>query len=420
MSTSVKYRHPANRDLEWSGKGRQPKWVEAYLANGGSIVSLEVEVQSRLADQQIDDMLDDAEAAEADIDLGIGDTETRNQNATLEVLTERINTSLASAPAESGQAQLEICLHEFGMVGLTAEEFVRAGVDEMNQATVKMCRAGVAFWAAQEALKSDSGRSESGVSESTADVRSRDFKGWISEAGLTERRVYEAIGLAKFYARLPDAMRSKALSIGKSNALLLASLPQEVIDQAAESGNDLLGKADCMTVAELKDEIKRLQRSEKNFEAELEQAKSKIARLAEVRQRTTDFLLRTEELREECMALQLGAELHLNSLRRLFEETDPQAPEGTLQVEQLWVVANTLAARSLDLLEFMRARVPDGMPERPMTKHMLTPDEAIRWLQDYPLIENRFSAEAAVREAKREAVRPRGPGRPTGSRNKEN
>ena len=35
-----KYRHPQQRDLEWTGRGRQPKWVEAWLAQGGSLDQL--------------------------------------------------------------------------------------------------------------------------------------------------------------------------------------------------------------------------------------------------------------------------------------------------------------------------------------------------------------------------------------------
>ncbi len=30
----VKYRHPENAALEWTGRGRKPKWVEAWLATG--------------------------------------------------------------------------------------------------------------------------------------------------------------------------------------------------------------------------------------------------------------------------------------------------------------------------------------------------------------------------------------------------
>ena len=35
-----KYRHPEEHSLTWSGRGRQPKWVAEFLANGGKIESL--------------------------------------------------------------------------------------------------------------------------------------------------------------------------------------------------------------------------------------------------------------------------------------------------------------------------------------------------------------------------------------------
>lgn len=36
----VKYRHPSKQDLAWSGRGRRPQWVEAWLANGGALDAL--------------------------------------------------------------------------------------------------------------------------------------------------------------------------------------------------------------------------------------------------------------------------------------------------------------------------------------------------------------------------------------------
>lgn len=36
----VKYRHPQNAELEWTGRGRKPKWVEAWLSSGNTIESL--------------------------------------------------------------------------------------------------------------------------------------------------------------------------------------------------------------------------------------------------------------------------------------------------------------------------------------------------------------------------------------------
>lgn len=36
----VKYRHPENVELEWTGRGRKPKWVESWLAEGKSLDNL--------------------------------------------------------------------------------------------------------------------------------------------------------------------------------------------------------------------------------------------------------------------------------------------------------------------------------------------------------------------------------------------
>ena len=38
----VKYRHPEDASLEWTGRGRKPKWVEAWLASGKPIEALGV------------------------------------------------------------------------------------------------------------------------------------------------------------------------------------------------------------------------------------------------------------------------------------------------------------------------------------------------------------------------------------------
>jgi len=34
---AVKYRHPADATLQWTGRGRKPKWIEEYLATGGTL-----------------------------------------------------------------------------------------------------------------------------------------------------------------------------------------------------------------------------------------------------------------------------------------------------------------------------------------------------------------------------------------------
>lgn len=38
---AIKYRHPKNADLAWSGRGRQPRWVAEFVSNGGSLEQLQ-------------------------------------------------------------------------------------------------------------------------------------------------------------------------------------------------------------------------------------------------------------------------------------------------------------------------------------------------------------------------------------------
>lgn len=39
-AVAIKYRHPDESTLTWTGRGRQPKWVVEYLATKGTIEDL--------------------------------------------------------------------------------------------------------------------------------------------------------------------------------------------------------------------------------------------------------------------------------------------------------------------------------------------------------------------------------------------
>lgn len=42
-SPPVKYRHPQQCDLTWTGRGKRPRWVMAWLAEGGRMEELGVQ-----------------------------------------------------------------------------------------------------------------------------------------------------------------------------------------------------------------------------------------------------------------------------------------------------------------------------------------------------------------------------------------
>ena len=53
-ATKVRYMHPSNRALTWSGVGPTPDWVNAWLVTGGTLYALEVAAE-KLAPRPIPD-----------------------------------------------------------------------------------------------------------------------------------------------------------------------------------------------------------------------------------------------------------------------------------------------------------------------------------------------------------------------------
>lgn len=219
--------------------------------------------------------------------------------------------------------------------------------------------------------------------------------------------------------RLPDDEKTaliEAARTGDKDTLL--DLAESIMVKHAAEKEALTART-----AELEEEAQRLHRREANYEAEIERATLQIKNLTSAKKKLTDFSFRTEEVREECMALGKGVEVHLNGLGKLFDEvlTDaPESPERQMQLEQVWVAANIAASRALDLIAAFEAGVNrDDMPDRILSQHCLTPVEAEKWLHDAPLIENAYEGAKAAREARREAEKPRGRGRPKGSTNQD-
>lgn len=41
-SVAPKYRHPDNAELQWTGRGRKPRWVEEWLSQGGPLTAITI------------------------------------------------------------------------------------------------------------------------------------------------------------------------------------------------------------------------------------------------------------------------------------------------------------------------------------------------------------------------------------------
>ena len=50
----IRYMHPSNRALTWSGEGTMPDWINAWLVTGGTLYALEIAAE-KLAPKPIPD-----------------------------------------------------------------------------------------------------------------------------------------------------------------------------------------------------------------------------------------------------------------------------------------------------------------------------------------------------------------------------
>lgn len=263
-----------------------------------------------------------------------------------------------------------------------------------------------------------------GVSVDKADTDIANLRAFGEEAMESMSRMGIGYRDLAQYRKLPADERSALIEAAKSGDKdQLLDLAESIMVKHAKEKEELESAA-----SGLSEEVSTLKKREKNYEAEIERAQLKIEKLSANKQRLTKFEPHTEEIRQECMALELEAELPISSLQKLFEaalneNAAEQTPESRLRLEHVWVTANIVTASALDMLSKlhdMASASPDGndLPQRALGTHILSPAEAQEWLLSKGTIENKHEAQKAVRQEKLEADKPVAPGRPKGAKNK--
>lgn len=235
-----------------------------------------------------------------------------------------------------------------------------------------------------------------------------------------------------------EALRK--IGIGPSTMRSIRQLPDDsraLIEQVATTSNkdELIDLIDGLVgkhqkeKSELKEKLESLDadltqagRRAKNMDAEIERLTRTNERLVN-KQRLTSFEPFTEDVRLECMHLQAGVELHLKSLQQLFYRAyeSEQTAEQSLRIEQVYISIVAAVSLGIDLLEGIHERFGnrEKLPDRIQAQHVLTPPEAERWLLEYESLKNAHNAAEAAREMARDKDKPRGRGRPAGSKNKD-
>ena len=459
MKQPIKYRHPEMETLTWSGIGRRPMWIDAYL---------ELHPGSTLDDLLVKQASPEDEALDLDI-LGASNPVTTPQVALLtkpatlgeRAFAGRIAAGLAALPEEGDTGFTPGVRTALAAVTETNNQNARlAGiVERVNSGSSDEAQIRLSEWMGQrkfssalqklltvsdlvELQKMKDSKAYKGLKVLSAEgslLTVSSFGEVCSAIGGSEQHINEQLLNLRVFG--PGFMEFADQSLGYREMRSLRKVPEDeraALIEAATAGDkdQLLDLVESMMAKHAKAketlqaekagvaaDLAAEQRFNANLTASLERAEIQVKGLLDGR-RLTQFEPRTEDMRAECMALQLGAELPMNALRKLIDETvaeDTAAPEWALRMDHLWIAAHAVLARAIDLVEDLRGLCPvDGvdMPDRPRGEHILTQEEALRWVQDYALIENRFEAQQAVRQQKRDEAKPKGPGRPKGSANK--
>lgn len=256
-----------------------------------------------------------------------------------------------------------------------------------------------------------------GVSDEKANQDIANLRAFGEEALESMTRLGVGYRELRQFRKLPEDKREQL------SQLALAGTKEDVLEaayEAIESANKEAQQAQGQ-LADATADLDAAQRREANLGAELERANARIARLTKSRAQVTTLLERTEDVRAECLALHAMADLQLTGLRKQFDEVLGEPSDGQewqLRIEQIWITANTVAAQATALIEHMRSACPTDLPERIHSQHLMTPAEAKRWVLDYQMVVNLDEAAKADRKDQREAAKPRGPGRPAGSKAK--
>lgn len=248
-----------------------------------------------------------------------------------------------------------------------------------------------------------------------AEIQHGEFEQKLNSYGIPKQRASDLMRTAKFYTSLPEEKRSQVFKLGKSKMQMLAKADMEVVQDILDDPEAGIGE---LSVREMRRKILELEGKLANANAKIEADESRIKRL-ESKEFVTKFEHETEAIREECLQLQATCEIGLNGLLVQFNEATNslETPEKQLRIEHAYIATVVVASRALELVERMR-EAGYALPERIKGEHILTPEEAARWVHDYPMLESAHSAKQIKREIDRENAREGKRGRKLGSTNK--
>jgi len=234
-----------------------------------------------------------------------------------------------------------------------------------------------------------------------------DFQGRIESLGFSYRSAAKFMQAAGRIAKSATAAVLAKQVKSMKGFLELLTLEDDDIQNILE-----LDDLDRMSASQLRNLARKLREDKDTVQTRLNTAESRLDRLQRgIAATDPDMPKETVIARAYCMNAQKAVELKLEGLMRNFtQEARAETEEARLRLEQEWVAANVIAARALDVIARMRELAPFELPSRIMGQHILTPEEAERWLIDSRMLENTEGVEEALLHDP--APERRGRGRP--------
>lgn len=369
MTIEIKYRHPLDQSLEWSGKGRSPKWYDYALENGFVEADLLVEYQKHVATKgdEIDLDIGGAEVVEAaNVDVLV----PGNSNTRLDIVfggREVSDGITVSGTKLDVITAAERALAEFLEVDLAAStEVLLFRVRENSRVLlIEEIRMGLRLIALKESLAHG------------------DFLPALAEIGITDRAAQGAMRTARVFAAEGNARRrQQLLDMGKTNgAALLAAKPevrQQILDDP-ELAREALESSKLGLQALLKEkeaQIERHQKAYADLETQLDIRKLELQKL----QKVDPVTLLTRSVRAEAVANAAAIGDLCDNLIRLGEAVDDEsiaADQRRLRQRAVGAAVGSAIGHLQALYMALEGDLGDGIP-MPTALDDLTQDEISR------------------------------------------
>lgn len=253
-----------------------------------------------------------------------------------------------------------------------------------------------------------------------------EFGEWLLERGVSPRRAQEAMAIAHLTASLPSKDRNEILSMSKSKAMLIAHADPEVITELVEEteGEDITD-LNQLSFRKLRERIRELESAKADLEVENETKSIAIKtlndRAAGARNFNNDFPDFVNVTRDEANALSTEISLRLDELERLLSEladlpTATSPSMVSIAATHLDIHLKGLAARSAQLCNQLYQTF-GGVVTELNGDHTLSEAEMENAIRDRHTMIQELEQQQRIREDRREAAKPRKPGRPKKSSN---